>query len=126
VESLSEWLARLQERYDGGMVRPVSVGLENWNSATRECVSEVKRIFEANNAPLELRNELRGRINALKAKAQAYRVEEDADLRALANEAETILYTRPTHIELAGDTVARYQALLNERTVPKPGGKAVR
>ena len=98
------------------MVRPVSVGLQNWNSAARDCVSDVKKIRDASSAPLELRNELRGRMNALKAKAQAYGVEEDDNLRVLANEAEAILYTRPTPIDRARDVVSRYQTLLQERT----------
>ena len=123
LESLGEWLDRLQQKYDAGMVRPVSVGLQNWNSAARDCVSDEQKILEANSAPLALRNELRGRINALKAKAQAYRVEEDANLRELASDAETLLYTRPTPIDRASDAVSRYQALLHERT--KPGGKTV-
>lgn len=123
IESLGEWLARLQEKYDDGMVRPVSIGLRNWNSAARDCVSEVKKVRDANSAPLELRKELRGRINALKAKAQAYRVEEEADLRALASEAETLLYSSPTPIYRACDVVTRYQALLQKRTAGKPGGK---
>ena len=44
-------------------------------------------------------------MNALKAKAQAYGVEEDADLRALAAEAEAMLYNRPTPIDRACDVV---------------------
>ncbi len=124
LETLSTWLDRLQEKYDGGMVRPVSVGLQNWNLATRDCVSDVRKTREASCAPLELRSELRGRMNALKAKAQAYRVEEDASLRALASEAETLLYTRPTPIDRARDALSRYQALLNERT--ERGGKIAR
>ena len=123
IESLDEWLARLQEKYDDGMVRPVSIGLQNWNSAARNCVSEVQKIREVNRAPLELRKELRGRMNALKAKAQAYRVEEDANLRALSSEAERLLYTSPTPIYRACDVVTRYQSLLQERTAGKPGGK---
>jgi hypothetical protein len=121
LESLGEWLDRLQEKYSGGMLRPVSVGLQNWNSAARDCVCDLQKIRDANCAPLELRNELRGRINALKAKAQAYRVEEDANLRELASVAETLLYTRPTPIDRACDAVTRYQVLLQERTVAKRG-----
>jgi hypothetical protein len=123
INSLGEWLARLQEKYDDGMVRPVSIGLQNWNSAARTCVCDVKKVCEANRAPLELRKELRGRINALKAKAQAYRVEEDADLRALASEAEALLYTRPTPMDRACAAVTQYQARLQESTAGKPGGK---
>jgi hypothetical protein len=124
LEPLKEWLDRLQEKFDGGMVRPVSIGLQNWNSAARDCVSDCEKVRDASSALLELRNELRGRINALKAKAQAYRLEEDPDLRALANQAESLLYTRPTPIEQARETVGRYQVLLNERAIG--GGKIAR
>ena len=123
LEALREWLDTLQEKFAGGMPRPVAVGLRNWNSAAGDCVSAVQKIHSANSAPLELRNELRGRLNALKAKAQAYRVEEDAGLRSLAADAEALLYSRPTPIDRAEETVARYQALLNERTMAGPGGK---
>jgi hypothetical protein len=126
LESLGDWLSRLQEKYDAGMVHPVSIGLQNWNSAARDCVSEAQRIHEANCAPLELRKELRGRMNALKAKAQAYRVEEDANLRELASEAETLLFSRPTPMDRAQAVVTRYQALLHERTIARPGGTAAR
>jgi hypothetical protein len=115
VEGLKDWLDRLQQKFDTGMVHPVSIGLQNWNSAARACVSDFERIRGANSAPLELRQELRGRINALKAKAQAYGLEEEGDLRTLANDAEALLYTRPTPIDEARDAVTRYQALLNER-----------
>jgi hypothetical protein len=123
IEALREWLDRLREKFDGGMLRPVAFGLQNWNSAAGSCVSDVQKIHAANSAPLELRQELRGRLNALKAKAQAYRVAEDAGLMALATEAEGLLYTRPTPIDRAAEAVTRYQSLLNERTLPNPGEK---
>src|SRR5262249_30886970 len=108
---------------DGGMVRPVSIGLQNWNSAASECVSAIQKVHAASAGPLELRKELRGRLNALKAKAQAYRVEEDVNLRALAAEAERLLYSRPTPIDQADAAVASYQSYLSIRTGPRPGGK---
>ena len=101
IESLREWLDRLQEKYDGGMLRPVAVGLQNWNNTAGDYVSQVQRIHAANSAPLDLRKELRGRLNALKAKAQAYRIEEDAGLMALAIEAEGLLYTRAPRPSIA-------------------------
>ena len=61
-----------------------------------------------------MRKELRGRLNALKAKAQAYHVEEDANLMTLAAEAEQLLYSRPTAIDRADQLVTRYQWLLNQ------------
>ncbi len=122
LQSLREWLDRLQRKYDGGMLRPVTVGLRNWNSAADTCVSDIQKVNSVNSAPLELRKELRGRMNALKAKAQAYRVEEDANLTELAREAEALLYTRPTPMDRAVEVVTRYQTLLNERTArPRRG-----
>ena len=98
------------------MMAPLSVGLRNWNYAAGDCVSDLQKIHAANSGPLELRKELRGRMNALKAKAQAYRVEEDAGLRALATEAEGLLYMRPTPIDRADETVTRYQSALSKLT----------
>jgi hypothetical protein len=116
VDALGDWLDTLQAKYAGGMLRPVAIGLQNWNSAAANCVSAVQKIYAANRAPIDLRQELRGRLNALKAKAQAYRVEEDSDLRALASQAEDLLYTRPTPIGRADELVSRYQSLLTQRT----------
>jgi hypothetical protein len=123
IEALREWLDRLREKFDGGMLRPVAFGLQNWNSAAGNCVSDVQKIHAANSAPIELRQELRGRLNALKAKAQAYRVAEDAGLMSLATEAEGLLYTRPTPIDRASEAVTRYQSRLNECTLPNPGDR---
>jgi hypothetical protein len=124
LDSLRDWLDRLQEKFDGGMLRPVSIGLQNWNNAAGLCVSDLQKVQAANSAPVVLRNELRGRLSALKAKAQAYRIEEDAGLMALSTEAEALLFTRPTPIARAEELVGRYQALLNERTLtPPPQGQ---
>ena len=117
IEALDEWLHRLQEKFDGGMSRPVAIGLQNWNTASRDCVSELQKIHAASNSPLELRKELRGRLTALKAKALAFGVEEEADLRAVANEAEALLYNRPTPIDRAEELVGRYQSLLGGKKV---------
>ena len=31
IEALRDWLDKLQQKYEGGMLRPVSIGLHNWN-----------------------------------------------------------------------------------------------
>jgi hypothetical protein len=116
IDGLEEWLGTLGNKYSGGMLRPVAIGLQNWNSSAANCVSAVQKIYAANRASIDHRQELRGRLNALKAKAQAYRVEEDAGLRSVASEAESLLYTRPTPIDRADELVSRYQSLLNQRT----------
>jgi hypothetical protein len=115
IAALREWFDTLQQKYTGGMLRPVSIGLQNWNSAAGNCVSAVQKIHASNIAPLDMRKELRGRLNALKAKAYAYNLEEDANLSTLAAEAEQLLYSRPTAIDRADMLVTRYQSLLNQR-----------
>lgn len=114
IQSLGEWLDTLQSRFAGGMLAPVSVGLRNWNNAAADCVSDVEKVHAENRSPLDLRRELRGRLNALKAKAQAYGIEEDAGLRSAAAEAEALLYARPTPLDRADQAVTRYQSLVNQ------------
>jgi hypothetical protein len=69
----------------------------------------------ANRAPLELRIELRGRLDALKAKARAYGVAENPELTRLAEEAYGLLHSRPTPMDRAEVSVSEYERALTER-----------
>jgi hypothetical protein len=60
-----------------------------------------------------MRNELRGRLDALKAKARAYALAELDDLVAIAEKAKSLLYQRPTPLQEAAASVAEYEAKLN-------------
>jgi hypothetical protein len=61
---------------------------------------------------VEARNELRGRLDALKAKARAYGVAEKDGLAEAAQQAEKLLYTRPTPLERAAAAVTAYERML--------------
>lgn len=113
VEALRVWLGRLETRYHEGILEPVAIGLRNWNTAAENCVSEEGAIRDANRGPLDARNELRGRLDALKAKARAYGVAEDDGLVELAQEAEKLLYQRPAVIDRAAALVKAYERKLN-------------
>jgi hypothetical protein len=113
VEGLRQWLDRLEKKYAGGMLDPVAVGLRNWNSAAQDCVSKESAACAANRAPLLARDELRGRLDALKAKARAYGAAEDDALVELAKQAEALLYARPTPLDRAAAAVTGYERTLN-------------
>ncbi len=116
VAGLGQWLESLEKRYSEGMLQPVRVGLRNWETSAQECLAASRALLEEARGRVEARKELRGRLEALKAKARAYGVAENDDLRELASAAERFLYTRPTALEGAGAAVADYEARLSGRT----------
>jgi hypothetical protein len=113
VAGLRDWLDRLVKKSAEGIADPVAVGLRNWTAAAEACVAKDQASLAATRAPVEERNELRGRLDALKAKARAYGVAEDDDLAGLAREAQALLYTRPVVLDRAAAAVAAYEKSLN-------------
>jgi hypothetical protein len=69
-----------------------------------------------------MRNELRGRLDALKAKARGRGVAEVGALSELAVRAGEALFTRPTPIEKASALVVEYERTLNQ-VMPAPVNK---
>jgi hypothetical protein len=69
----------------------------------------------ANRLPLDTRQELRGRLDALSAKALAKGKVEDAILADLAIRARQVLYTSPTALDLAMNLVESYEQRLNQQ-----------
>jgi hypothetical protein len=113
LTGLHDWLDRLEKKYAEGVVDPVAVGLRKWNAAAEECAAKEQAALAANRAPIETRNELRGRLDALKAKARAYGVAEDDALAELAREAEGLLHSRPIALDRAAAAVLAYEKSLN-------------
>jgi hypothetical protein len=62
-----------------------------------------------NRAPIDERNELRGRLSAYEAKADAYGLLEDRSVTAAYNAAYDELHTAPTDLAGAHELVRRYQ-----------------
>jgi len=113
LAALSQWLTRLEAKSTEGLVSPVLIGLENWMTQLRSSLAAEKRAYSANLKPLETRRELRGRLDALKAKALARGLSEDATLVELAAQAKQLLYTRPTPLDAAIAVVSHYEKRLN-------------
>ena len=61
---------------------------------------------------MEARNELRGRMEALKAKARAFGVAEGREANELGSKAEALLYARPTPVQQAAAAVAQFEVWL--------------
>ncbi|HEY9612888.1 hypothetical protein [Allocoleopsis sp.] len=115
IEALSQWLKRLETKFTEGLLTPVRVGLENWTAKVKQYIAAEERAYTANRAPLDTRQELRGRLDALKAKALARGLAEDTTLTELAQKAKQLLYTRPTPLDKAAELVSQYEKRLNSR-----------
>jgi hypothetical protein len=122
LQAVLDWLERLNSKFHGGMLDPIAVGLERWNKSASDCVSLERTAYAANRGPLEMRNELRGRLDALKAKARGRGVAEVGALSELAVRAGEALFTRPTPIEKASALVVEYERTLNQ-VMPAPVNK---
>ncbi len=113
LTELEQWLGRLVTKFEGGIISPVRVGLTNWLDRVQNHTIAVQSALIANRLPLDTRQELRGRLDALTAKALAKRKVEDSILVDLATQARQILYTSPTDLDLATRLVRDYEQKLN-------------
>ena len=112
-ERLREWLEQLERRRREGGSATLESGLKHWREAADECIAQEKRAQAGNHALLEVRRELRGRLDALKAKARARGVAELAEIAELAEQGRKLLATRPTDLKSAAETVTRYADAVN-------------
>ena len=113
IAYLAEWLDRVANHLRSGTTEPFATELRNWKASAGDCTDLAKKVHAANRAPVEARRELRGRLDALKAKARARGIAESAEVAALAKKAETLLATRPTQMAQAEEAVAAYARALN-------------
>lgn len=115
IDALCAWLKRLETKFNEGLINPIQVGLENWTAKVKEYIVVTQKVYAANKAPLETRAELRGRLDALKAKALARGRAEDSTLAELAIQAQQLLYTQPTPLDKAAELVSQYEKRLNSQ-----------
>jgi hypothetical protein len=113
IEALAAWLQRLRTKCNEGAIEPVEIGLRNWTKAAREVLNSDRAAADGNRRLLETRSELRGRLDALKAKARAHAMAEEEQLMALAEQARELLYSRPSALDRAAVAVSEYERKLN-------------
>jgi hypothetical protein len=112
IDALRQWLERLEQRSGDGQLTAVSIGLQNWNKAVETCVNSEREATAKNRAMLDMRNELRGRLDALKAKARASGINEGPELVGIAREAATCLQLKPVPLGRAATLVQAYETRL--------------
>jgi hypothetical protein len=113
IVAMEQWLERLIATFEAGNIAPASVGLTNWSNKMQEYLSSARAALAANLLPLNTRQELRGRVDALGAKALAKGKAEDPVLADLALRARQVLYSSPTDLTVAIDLVKQYERQLN-------------
>ena len=113
MQGLGEWLGRLERKRDEGAAEAVGIGLRNWCAAADGVAAEDRKACSEAQARVEARRELRGRMDALKAKARAYGVAESDGVAELGVAAEEMLFRRPTDLKDAAAAVARYEQRLS-------------
>ncbi len=113
IAYLREWLERVEQLLRIGALDSFAAELRNWKASAEDCADQAKKVRAANQAPVEARRELRGRLDALKAKARSRGLAEHAGVAALAKQAEALLATRPTNLKEAAQAVADYAKILS-------------
>ncbi|NJL69882.1 MAG: hypothetical protein HC894_31175 [Microcoleus sp. SM1_3_4] len=119
IAVLAQWLERLQtkaadSRSNASTLNAVATGLGNWEKQAESAIATVERAIDTSQYHLQLRQELRGRLDALTAKALAKGKAEDRELSELAIRAKQLLYSRPTPMDRSIDLVTAYERRLND------------
>jgi hypothetical protein len=90
----------------------VSPRLHDWTQRARQRLAAVQAATARNTGMLAARNELRGRLDAYRAKALRRGLGEDADLTPLAEAAHAALFTAPCDLDAARRALDAYQDAL--------------
>lgn len=106
-------LAAIEALARAGQWSLVSPRLHDWTERARARLTALRDVTTRNTAMLAARNELRGRLDAYRAKALRRGLAEDETLGPLADAARTSLYTAPCDLDAARAAVHAYQDALN-------------
>jgi|GEM_PF-420819 len=115
LSGLHQWLNKLQTTAHLGNVIPVKVGLTKWQAQLDYAIAYEQSALTSNNAPLQHRSELRGRLLVLKAKAKALGFAEEPPLADLEQQVQQMLYSRPSDLSRASTVLQTYEQALNSR-----------
>lgn len=113
LDALRAWLDRLEARRADGAPAALAVGLKNWCATADAYARQDEAVCAGYRAARESRRELRGRLDALKAKARVYGLAELVALASAAQQAEMLLAAQPTHLPHAAAAVAGYEQELS-------------
>lgn len=110
---LEPWLARLDAAAEAGDWRAAAAGLDQWRTVADGWLTNARRVVEANRAPLQRRNELRGLLDGFRAKAAATGLGADARLAETYDDAHRLLHEAPCDLDAAEARVREYGQAVN-------------
>jgi hypothetical protein len=122
-EDLGAQLDRIDAIAQSGAWREARSGLDGWSARVGALLADAQQILEANRAPVQARNQLRGLLDAYRVKAGRMGAIEDPELERIHAEAHEALYTAPTDLTRVAQLVRHYQEILSARA---PTREAVR
>jgi hypothetical protein len=105
-------LAAIEALAAAGQWSLISPRLYDWTRTAQARLAALRAAAATNDGLLSARNELRGRLDAYRAKALRRGLGEDSDLTPLADTARTALYTAPCDLDAARAAVNAYQDAL--------------
>jgi hypothetical protein len=111
--ALRPWLDRIRAQAGSGAEEEAAAGMAAWHKAADAMLADAREAATANAAPLAHRNELRGLLDAYRAKAAASGGDEDGRLARLHASAKEALYTAPCDLPAADALVRDYVAAVN-------------
>lgn len=112
-QGLRPWLDRIEDQAAAGDWQEAAGALATWDKAAAAWEARVAEVAEANEAPVARRNELRGLLDAYRAKAAALGHDEDGRLEGLHAAARDVLYTAPCALPEAERLVREYLQAVN-------------
>lgn len=117
--ALRPWLARIRSQAGAGAWPAAAKGLEQWREEAEALHARATAVAAANRAPLERRNDLRGLLDAYRAKAAAQGLAEDPALTARYRSAREALYAYRCDVRRAETLVRDYGRAIE---LPPSGG----
>jgi hypothetical protein len=93
--------------------------LDRWHVTLRQLADAAAASSTASRAPLIQRDQLRGRLDAYRAKAHGLGLDEDRDLSEAYERAQGALYAAPADLAAANELVEQYHDLLSTDDEPE-------
>ena len=117
--ALRPWLARIRAQANAGAWPAAAKSLEQWSEEAEALRARADAVAATNRAPLERRNDLRGLLDAFRAKAAALGLAEDPSLTSLYRSAREALYAYRCDVRRAETLVREYGRAIEQ---PPSGG----
>jgi hypothetical protein len=124
LADLAAWLTRIDQAAAAGRAQAAEIGLRRFADAVEQAIAGDQRATAADQAALDLRDELRGRLAARQAQLRQLRqlrrqgIVADSDLDGQGAALARLLAQTPTPLQAAVDQFAAFEARLRALTAP--------